>query len=64
MWFVDHCDPYKDKELPKAPDELIVTLASRYIQLYEMITGKKFIFAQQAGSVEQRILRNVAGYLV
>lgn len=63
LWFVDHCDPYNDKVLPTAPSELIVTLASRYIQLYEMITGKKFAITQQAGSIEQRIMRNLAGWL-
>ena len=63
LWFVDHCDPYKDAVLPEAPSELIVTLASRYIQLYEMITGKKFTFTQQSLPVEQRIMRNVAGLL-
>jgi len=38
-------------------------LAARYIQLYEMITGKKFAFMQQPGPVDKRILRNVAGLL-
>jgi phosphoribosylaminoimidazole-succinocarboxamide synthase len=63
LWFVDHCDPYKDQVLPEAPQDLIVTLASRYIQLYEMITGKQFAFAQHAGPVNQRIMKNIAGYL-
>jgi phosphoribosylaminoimidazole-succinocarboxamide synthase len=64
LWFVDHCDPYQDQELPQAPPDLIVTLASRYVQLYEMITGKKFNFAAQPGPVNQRIMKNIAGYLV
>ena len=42
LWFRDHCDPYKDKVLPKAPDELIIELSTRYIRLFEMITGKEF----------------------
>lgn len=63
LWFADHCDPYKDEILPKAPDELIVTLSSRYIQLYEMITGQKFHFPEQSMSIEQRIMRHVAGCL-
>ena len=63
LWFKEHCDPYQDAVLPKAPDDLIVTLSSRYIQLYEMITGTPFSFTQTAGSVEQRIMRNVAGWL-
>lgn len=42
LWFKAHCDPYKDKVLPKAPDDLVVELSSRYITLYEMITGSEF----------------------
>lgn len=63
LWFKDHCDPYKDKELPKAPDDLIVTLASRYIQLYEMITGLKFSYTKSNLPIEERIMRHVAGWL-
>lgn len=63
LWFKDNCNPYEDAALPKAPDELIVTLASRYIQLYEMITGKPFSYTQTAGSIDERIKRHVAGWL-
>ncbi|EKD76080.1 MAG: hypothetical protein ACD_43C00231G0004, partial [uncultured bacterium] len=44
LWFRNHCDPYKDKEIPAAPAELVVELAARYIQLYEMITGREFVY--------------------
>lgn len=63
LWFKDHCDPYHDAVLPQAPQELILTLASRYIQLYEMITAKAFAYAQKSCSIEQRIMKNIAGYL-
>lgn len=62
LWFAKNCDPYQDEVLPDAPEELIVTLASRYIQLYEMITGRDFTFLQDMPN-EQRIMRNIAGYL-
>jgi phosphoribosylaminoimidazole-succinocarboxamide synthase len=42
LWFRDRCDPYKDAELPVPPDDLIAELASRYIQLFERITGMEF----------------------
>src|SRR3989338_598302 len=42
IWLKEHCDPYKDKELPKAPLELIAELSRRYIEIYEMIIGKSF----------------------
>lgn len=63
LWFADHCNPYEDKVLPKAPDELIVTLSSRYIQLYEMITDTPFHFPDQLTAVQDRIMRHIAGYL-
>ncbi len=44
LWFKENCDPYKDEVLPKAPEEMIVTLSERYIQIYEQITGKEFLF--------------------
>jgi phosphoribosylaminoimidazole-succinocarboxamide synthase len=43
LWFKDHCDPYYDEVLPEAPKELVVELSSRYIKLYEMITGEEFV---------------------
>jgi phosphoribosylaminoimidazole-succinocarboxamide synthase len=42
LWFRERCDPYKDSVLPVPPDELIAELASRYIQLFEAITGTEF----------------------
>lgn len=42
LWFVDHCDPYRDEILPQAPDDLIIKLSQRYVALYEKITGEVF----------------------
>jgi len=42
LWFRERCDPYRDADLPVPPDDLIVELASRYIQLFEKITGASF----------------------
>ena len=42
LWFRERCDPYKDAVLPTPPDDLIAELASRYIQLFEKITGTQF----------------------
>lgn len=63
LWFKEHCDPYNDKELPQAPEELVVELSRRYIQLYEMITGKQFQFPSITEPIDQRIIRNVQTYL-
>ncbi|MBN1575146.1 MAG: phosphoribosylaminoimidazolesuccinocarboxamide synthase [Chitinispirillaceae bacterium] len=58
LWFRDHCDPYNDPVLPMAPDELIVELSSRYIRLYEMITGRRFE-VDTSEPVAERMLRNL-----
>ncbi|MBI2427091.1 MAG: phosphoribosylaminoimidazolesuccinocarboxamide synthase [Candidatus Kerfeldbacteria bacterium] len=62
LWFKEHCDPYNDKELPPAPDELAIELSRRYIQLYEMITGKTFEFPNDEPANE-RLTRNMHKYL-
>ena len=43
LWFRERCDPYADAILPTPPNELIAELASRYIQLFDGITGTEFI---------------------
>src|SRR5262249_2051147 len=63
LWFTKNCNPYEDKALPQAPEELIVTLSERYIQLYEMITNKTFHFPHSNENILERIKRNVAGWL-
>jgi phosphoribosylaminoimidazole-succinocarboxamide synthase len=63
LWFAKNCDPYKDENLPRAPQDLVEALAARYIHLYEMITRKPFAFMQEPGPIDKRIMRNVAGYL-
>ncbi|MFZ2150318.1 MAG: phosphoribosylaminoimidazolesuccinocarboxamide synthase [Minisyncoccia bacterium] len=42
LWFKENCDPYKDEVLPQAPPELVAELSRRYIEIYEIITGKSF----------------------
>ena len=61
LWFAEHSDPYNDQTLPEAPKELVEALSSRYIQLYEMITGERFHFLEGNESPERRITRNIAG---
>ncbi len=61
LWFREHCDPYNDPKLPPAPPELVVELSSRYIQLYEMITGKQFQPAVST-SIRERLETNFARY--
>ena len=59
LWFVDNCDPYNDEVLPEAPDELVIELSSRYIYLYETITGGVFPFPDTGKSIKDRINKNL-----
>ena len=58
LWFKDNCDPYNDKVLPKAPEELVAELSRRYIEIYETITGKIFEhdFSQ---TIMERLTKNL-----
>ena len=63
LWFVENCDPYNDETLPDAPVELVTELSSRYIYLYETITGGLFPFPDAGKLVQQRITKNLNEYL-
>ncbi|KAL9380625.1 hypothetical protein Peur_026282 [Populus x canadensis] len=59
LWFKDHCNPYEDKVLPDAPEDLVCELAWRYIFLYETITKSKFELPLTEEPIHDRISRNV-----
>ena len=59
LWFKENSEPYKDEVLPDAPEELVVELSKRYIQLYEMITSQEF--KAEPGDVKERIEHNLKG---
>ena len=63
LWYKENSDPYNDDVLPGAPEELVVELSKRYIQLFEMITGQEF--KAEPGDVKQRIEHNLKekGYM-
>ena len=63
LWFVDHCDPYNDAELPPAPTDLVIELSSRYIYLYETITGEQFTLPPDGETILDRIVSNLEEYL-
>ncbi|AEC02084.1 phosphoribosylaminoimidazolesuccinocarboxamide synthase [Parasphaerochaeta coccoides] len=66
LWFTKVCDPYKDEVLPPAPMDLVAELSTRYIRLYEMITGEKFIFPDEDSMKEspyERLTRNLSAAL-
>jgi len=60
LWFKEHSDPYKDAQLPEAPQELVEELSARYIEIYEQITGEKFISGEEP--ILPRIKKNLLSY--
>lgn len=60
LWFAKNCDPYQEADLPLAPRELVIELASRYIQLYEKITQELFPFDENDEPIAERIKRNIS----
>lgn len=48
--------------VPEMTDEIVNSISERYIELYEKITGEKFVKAD-ATNIENRIYENVAKYL-
>jgi len=59
-WYNDNSDPYRDKVLPKPPDDLVIQLSTTYIQLYELLTESKFtIQAPDAPSAHDRLEKNL-----
>jgi phosphoribosylaminoimidazole-succinocarboxamide synthase len=50
------------QEVPEMTEEVVAGITERYIELYEQITGEKFIRAA-SDNVEARIERNVKEYL-
>jgi len=49
--------------LPDIPDEFVEQVSERYIELYETITGEKFVKGDDYIDVEERIFNNVNSYL-
>jgi phosphoribosylaminoimidazole-succinocarboxamide synthase len=59
LWFVDNCDPYNDKILPDAPQELVAKLSQKYIELYELLTESEFQFPDTSVNISSRIKTNL-----
>lgn len=60
LWYTERLDPYKDL-VPPMPEDLVVTAARRYIEVYEKLTGQTFTPYEYP--IGDRIRRNVLDYL-
>jgi phosphoribosylaminoimidazole-succinocarboxamide synthase len=63
LWFKEHSNPYEDKVLPPAPADMVAELSSRYIQIYEQITGQKFE-TDLTTPIAERIEKNLKQFQV
>lgn len=61
LWFIEHCDPYKDAVLPEAPAEMVEELSRRYAAIFTQLTGESVSVAEE--NIEERIRRNLAAQL-
>ena len=50
------------QQVPEMTDEIVKSISDRYIELYEHITGEKFV-AEDSDKLEERIERNVLQFL-
>ncbi len=58
-WLMDHGFQGKEGQvMPKMPDEFVWKVSDRYIELYEMITGEKFV-KSETQNIKDRIYDNV-----
>lgn len=63
QWLISHGFQGKEGQVvPEMPDEFVEEVSERYIELFEHITGEKFIKADTS-SIEQRILKNINDFI-
>ena len=62
-WLMDNgFQGQEGQQVPDMTEEVVAGITERYIELYEAVTGEKFVRAE-ADNVEKRIFDNVAEYL-
>ena len=62
LWFKENCDPYKDEKLPEAPRDMVAEMSRRYAEMYEKITGEKFVPGEQP--IIERMNKNLQPYAI
>lgn len=64
QWLIEHDFMNEPGQtMPVITDEYANSVSERYIELYEHITGEKFVKAQDADDISARIEKNVNAYL-
>jgi len=63
QWLIEHgFQGLPGQSVPDMDDQIIGFISDRYIELYENITGKKFVKADYS-NIEERIEKNVINYI-
>lgn len=63
QWLIENGFQGKDgQQIPEMSDEKILEISNRYIELYEQITGEKFVKAN-TDNISERIEKNITAYL-
>jgi len=63
-WLMDNGFQGRDGDtLPTIPDDFVNLVSERYIELYETITGERFVKGDDSDDVNKRIFDNVSDYL-
>jgi len=64
QWLIEHNFMNEPGQtMPEITDEYADSVSERYIELYEHITGEKFVKAQDSDDITARIENNVKAYL-
>ena len=64
QWLIDHNFMNQPGQtMPEITDEYAESVSERYIELYEHITGEKFVKADNSEDIAARIEKNVNAYL-
>ncbi|MDE5968270.1 MAG: phosphoribosylaminoimidazolesuccinocarboxamide synthase, partial [Muribaculaceae bacterium] len=60
QWLIDHGFMGKEgQQVPEMTDEFVQSVSERYIELYEHVTGRKFVPAAAGESLTERIESNL-----
>ena len=63
-WLMDNGFQGKEgQQVPEMTDEIVTSISERYIELYEHITGEKFV-KEDTSNIAERIEKNVTNYLM
>ena len=64
QWLMDHGFMNEPgQQMPEITDDYASSVSDRYIELYEHITGEKFVKSDITGDIASRIEKNVSTYL-